>query len=144
MRNRADVVAFDHHGNPVLAVEIRKKRGTTSNWAKAMRENLMLHEYFYHHVTYFLLGLPDVFYLWEHNEQSGTTQNPDYIINPREVFDDYYCRLMNEADHEGLEMIFYTWLSRLSNNDINAPSFMIKSGLYEKLKNANIRYEVTL
>lgn len=145
MRNRADLVAFDDHGNPVLAVEIKKKRGTNPNWASAMRENLMSHGYFGRPVHYFLLGLPDVFYLWDHNDRTDPAKQPDYIVNPREVFDDYYFHLINEADHEGLEMILYEWLKRLSTKDIRSlPSFMIESGLYEKLKDAHIRYEVAL
>ncbi len=145
MRYIADLVAFDYHGAPILAVEVKGKKGTNSDWAIAMRQNMILHEYFGRPVSYFLLGLPDVFYLWTKNDQASPTKSPDYIVNPREIFDDYYLNLIKQADHNGLEMILYEWLTRLPYKDIQTlPLSIIESGLYEKLKNADIKYEVAL
>src|SRR5579871_6759785 len=74
-----DIVVYDASGQLALAVEVKNRRGTNVEWAAQMRQNLLTHSLV--HAPYFLLALPDHFYLWVNKEQS-TAVNPDYAIDP--------------------------------------------------------------
>jgi len=61
----ADTTVVDRAGRPVLAAEARSRFDVSDSWAAGTFRNLYAHGSI-PDVPYFLLALPDTFYLWEH------------------------------------------------------------------------------
>lgn len=61
----ADTTVVDRAGKPVLAAEAKSRFDVSSSWAAGTFRNLYAHGSV-PDVPFFLLALPDTFYLWKH------------------------------------------------------------------------------
>ena len=57
MNGRTDIVIYNEHDHPTLAVEIKTQRGDTVEWAIQLRRNMLAHGTL-PPTEYFLLALP--------------------------------------------------------------------------------------
>lgn len=102
---RADVTVVDRDGRPVLVAEARSRFDTSDSWAAGTFRNLYAHGSI-RDVPYFLLALPNVFYLWRDpgkkalsafvdGEASGSPRvevPPDYSVPAWEIVRPYLGR----------------------------------------------------
>lgn len=149
----ADIVAYDNTGKLTLIVEVKNKLGTNSEWAAKMRRNIVEHGYL-PNTRFFLLALPDHFYLWKDKYSSGI-EKPTYEINPL-VFLKPYLEKPNikieKLSEAGFEILITYWLNELlqlsessenfKKNDNN--KWLIESGLLNAIKHGRIASEVLL
>lgn len=143
MNYQADLAAIDPSGKVILAVEVKSKQGTDKAWAASMYETFYK-QAIADRTAYFLLAMPDMLYFWPHRKRARTSK-PRYILKTRNLFDAKRLAMLEKADHQVLQMIFFDWLDRLryiSENE--APEAFVKSGLFDLLQNAHLRYEVSL
>lgn len=70
MEPKFDIAVIDNQGVTILAVEAKVKWGTDSEWASQMRRNLAAHDVL-PRAHYYLLALPDRFYLWNNDGKAS-------------------------------------------------------------------------
>ncbi len=147
-----DVVAYDAAGQLVLVVEVKTRRGTTGEWAAATRQ-LLLRDELVANAPYFLLALPDRFYLWVNHPKDDLIA-PDYSIDPLPFLNPYFGMSGIPGYLTGIdfEMIVKGWLATLTwatkSDDLPATSaasgdWLIKSGLFDAMKQGQLTSEVT-
>jgi hypothetical protein len=76
---RADVAVYSPDGKLQLVVEIKNRPGASAEWVAQMRRNLLVHAVI-PPSPYFLLALPDFFYLWIDARSVHELASPDYQI----------------------------------------------------------------
>ena len=88
---RADVAVYGLDGHLQLVVEIKARPGASANWAVQMRRNLLAHAAM-PLAPYFLLALPDFFYLWKNAASADREAIPDYTVKSSEMLATYLDR----------------------------------------------------
>ena len=145
MNTRADILVYDHDQKLQLVVEVKSKHGASADWAAQMRRNLLVHSMI-PNAPYFLLALPDFFYLWKDSENDAGAP-PDYTIDTSEALASYADRpglSLGDISHNGLERLVSSWLHDLINADLRreraAPALhgLFDSGLYDSIKNGSV------
>jgi hypothetical protein len=148
---RADIAVYGLDRRLQLVVEVKNRLNASVEWATRMRENLLSYSAI-PNAPYFLLALPDFFYLWK--EAASTTDGqPDYKIEAKEALSSYVdesIRPLNDVSKYGLEILVASWLDGLVNSeltkDTSDPSlhWLFDSGLYEAIKNGSVDVEASI
>lgn len=144
-----DIVVYDKTGQLVLVVEVKTRRGVSDAWAAEMRRNLLAHGAT--QAPYFVLALPDRFYLWV-DKQPLELVNPDYVVDPLPFLKPYLgTPVVSEYLSEtGFEMVVEAWLTSLMWTDelpqdiAESSGWLIESGLFNALREGHLASEVTL
>jgi hypothetical protein len=146
MSVRPDILVYSPDNKPVLVVEVKNKRAASQDWAAQMRHNLMSYPAIANS-EYFMLALPDVFYLWKHALPEGPAVAPDYIIDPKPLLSPYVDQRLvslEKISGRGIEMLVTIWLSNLAASDLSSETsnpalgWLFESGLYAAIKNGSI------
>ncbi|MDE0128000.1 MAG: hypothetical protein OXQ86_00340 [Gammaproteobacteria bacterium] len=146
----ADLAIFDRSGQIAAVAEIKRRLGTSCDWAAQVRRNLLAHD-IRRVAGYFLLITPDRLYLWK---DSGT--NPDKVPPTHEAdmqpeFAKYFAGAEIDPSHvsEGaFELLVGAWLGELTRLEDEAKdlaenrSWLAESGLLSAVKDGRIEYEV--
>ena len=108
---RVDIAVYSPDRKLQLVVEIKNKLGASTEWATRMRHNLLVHS-FIPHVPYFLLVLPDFFYLWTDTTSMNNLAKPDYKIEAAKILAPYLkpTRSLNNLSGYGLELLTISWM----------------------------------
>jgi hypothetical protein len=152
---RTDIVGYDRNGRPVLAVEAKAISGASPEWAARYRRNLLAQGWL-PRTPYFLIALPDMFYLWDNKdgtpEPAGFASKPTYAIDVRPWID-RYLRAVNLS---GDQIVSSTWdlllnqvLTDLTFGDVTfedqtVPAELARSGLLDALNGGKLVSEVEL
>jgi len=108
-------MAFDKDGQLALIAEVKNKRGTSSNWAAKMRRNMLAHGLM-PNAPYFLLALPDAFYLWDSSGRSLQFAEPVQKVDPHSFLRTYYQKTgisPTDPTEESFEFIVTSWLNQV-------------------------------
>ena len=152
MISHADIAVFSPDNKLQLVVEVKNKKGATDEWAANMRRNLFAHSVV-PSSPYFLLALPDHFYLWNSPGSAIDTKPPDYVASSRPILEPYinssshYWDTMSEY---GLQLIINSWLNKLVNANLSRETarpyetWLLDSGLYSAIKHGYVRTEATV
>jgi len=151
MRFKADMAVYDKTGQLALVVESKNKLGTSSNWAAKMRRNMFAHGLM-PDTPYFLLALPDRFYLWKDAGIVPEIILPNYEIDPKPILQSYHNGSeisLNSLTGESFELVISSWLSKLLQSDILPPElqeqdWLIESGLFEAIKLGHLAVQVAV
>lgn len=152
MLPRADLGVYDRHSQLVAIIEIKKKMGTSRSWAIQYRRNILAHGMF-HMARFFLLALPDRFFLWETREDQTELDEPAYEIDSRSILDPYVARIGASFDTmsgPSFEMIVSAWLGDLlrveclSDNLKQEHSWLTDSGFFEAIRGGRIAAQVAV
>ena len=150
MAYRADMAAVNVLGEPTLAIEVRSKQKTSAAWAGQMRRNLLAHGVVAG-AKFFLLALPDRFYLWKGAGNDLSELPPTYVIDPTDLLAPYFARAdvsPGAIGERGFELIVGAWLQDLLEkeqlpDDLKREHpWIVESGLYDALKGGRVLYEV--
>ena len=109
----ADIAVYGPDGQLQLVVEIKNRPGASAEWATRLRHNLLVHS-FIPRAPYFLLALPDFFYLWTDAMSASSLAKPDYKIKATKILAPYLDQLtqpLNGLSGYGFEMIMTSWLA---------------------------------
>lgn len=149
MGYRADFVALDALGNPVLVAEVKAMRGTTSAWAARLRRNLAAHG-MVASAPYFLLATPDKFYVWEQKQPGLAEVLPTHTADARDLLGPYLSRAgLSEklVSGKSFELIVGAWLrdtlerSELAENVRRANPWL--ADILEDVKGGRIAHELS-
>lgn len=149
MKQYADILAFDRNGQLALIAEVKSKRGTSVNWAAKMRRNMFAHGLL-PDAPYFLLALPDAFYLWENNGRGAEVIEPSQRVNPDPFLQPYYDEsgiAPTDLTGRSFELIVASWLNQVvrakSPHELENGSqdWLVNSGLFERLVGGHLELE---
>ena len=109
-----DIVAYDASGQLVLVVEVKNKTQHDKRMGDTNASQLLVHG-LVANARYFLLAMPDRFYLWVDKQQPELV-NPDYIIDPLPFLNPYFGMegVPEFLTEIGFEMVVEAWLSTLT------------------------------
>ena len=143
----ADLTVRPPSGDIALVVEVKSKVHATDKWAVALRRNLIAHGVALDS-AYFLLALPDYFFLWKPHG-SEMAMSADYKIPARDAVKPYLDSIhLEELSSSGLELLLSTWVSNIIESNITEQTdpelaWMIDSGLFETIKGGSIQAQTT-
>jgi hypothetical protein len=146
-----DISAYDKEGRLILLVEVKNKTGTSSDWAAKKRRNIIANQPLTETARYFILALPDHFYLWKDSGNNQEIILPEYEIDPSSFLQPYYIKSgynLDELGHDSFTMVIASWLSELLLVNFSSfPSqynnpFFVESGLFEAVKGGRLSLEV--
>jgi len=149
MEQFADILAFDRNGQLALIVEVKNKRETSISWAENMRRNLFAHGIL-PRAPYFLLALPDRFYLWHDEPNEPTLTEPTRQIDPSSFLEYYYRTSGISAESltgRSFEYIVTSWLHRVLQTkdplelEANGRDWLVETGLFERLTGGHLEME---
>jgi len=147
----ADVAVYSPDGNLQLVVEIKNRTGASAEWVTHMRRNLLVHAVI-PPSPYFLLALPDFFYLWTDALSVHELAPPAYQIKATEVLAPYLdqtTQSLKDLSEYGLELLVTSWLADVVEaelrRDMVGPhlQWLFDSGLYEAIRHGSITIEAT-
>jgi hypothetical protein len=122
----------------VLAVEAKRRTNASPEWAAQMRRNLSVHGVL-PETPYFLLALPDKFYLWKCAPAQEAVP-PDFEFDAADALRPYLDLLhrpIDELSPAGFESIVWFWLEDLVRENGSGQSAWLRtSGLDKHLRNA--------
>lgn len=134
-----DLSVYNRDSQLVLVVEIKNKLNASSEWAARLRRNILAHGIF-PKAPYFLMVLPDRFYLWADNDAQLDQNEPTYTTDARPVLQPYLEQTGTTAEQisgQSLELIVVSWLGEIIHSE-KSPSEMdgsqrwvVESGLYD-------------
>jgi len=115
MPYRQDFTVFNSAGELTLVVEVKARRGASPAWAAQLRRNLLAHG-FVAKAKYFLLALPDQFYLWKEAGAEAAEVLPSHQIDAALLLGPYFERAgvpLENAGRGALELAVAAWLDGL-------------------------------
>ena len=148
---RVDIAVYSPDRELQLVVEIKNKLGASAEWVTRLRHNLLVHS-FIPHVPYFLLVLPDFFYLWTDTTPVNNLAEPDYKIEATEVLAPYLRsnQSLNDISGYGLELLIMSWLEDTVRTELQRDTvdpnlqWLFDSGLYEAVARGSVAVEATV
>ncbi|MCX6044566.1 MAG: hypothetical protein NT075_05590 [Chloroflexi bacterium] len=149
MSTRLDLAAYNRNDQLTLVVEVKKKQDASPTWVAQLRRNLLIYDTF-PNTPFFLLALPDRFYLWKNNNgKQSEASVPDYVIDAEPVFKPYLEQTginIDQISSQSLELILTSWLNDLIHKRPdeldNSEHWLIDSGLYDALAGGRLAYEI--
>jgi hypothetical protein len=144
MNQQADFAVYSPDERLQLIVEVKNKNGATADWAAHMRRNLFVHSAV-PNAPFFLLALPDRFYLWTHAPALPEATPPDYEIDATAIVAGYTDSPKLHLSEYSLELIVNSWLNNLINSDLTQETagphekWLFDSGLYEAIKDGSVK-----
>ena len=148
---RVDIAVYSPDRELQLVVELKNKLGASAEWVTRLRHNLLVHS-FIPHVPYFLLVLPDFFYLWTDTTPVNNLAEPDYKIDATEVLAPYLRsnQSLNDISGYGLELLIMSWLEDTVRTELQRDTvdpnlqWLFDSGLYEAVTRGSVAVEATV
>ncbi|MCP4106959.1 MAG: hypothetical protein GY749_15715 [Desulfobacteraceae bacterium] len=125
MRRTTDIAVYNAVGQLALLTEVRNKLMTSSEWAAKLRRNILEHGSF-PETPFFLLALPDRFYLWKNAGIVPEIVNPNYEIDPSPFLNPYYERSglsLSDLSGQNFMIIISFWLNEIIISDIRPITF---------------------
>jgi len=141
MASVADIIVQAQDSTPQLIVEVKSQTGASSDWAAQMRRNLFAHLDL-PSTRFFLLALPDKFYLWK-DAPPGIVTPANYEVDARQVLRPYIADLTNPLstlNGQSFELLVRRWLEDVvHSDDSDAPiaadqSWLVESELLSAIK----------
>lgn len=152
MIQRPDIAVYSPDDKLQLVVEVKNRKKTSAEWAASMRSNLFAHS-IVPNAPYFLLALPDYFYLWKNPDSTTDIKLPDYTVDSKPVLEPYLDSFPNYPDtmsEYSLELIINSWLNKVVNANLTRETAMayeqwlFDSGLYNAIKHGYVRTAATV
>ncbi len=147
-----DLAVFSANGQLQLVAEVKNRVDATPDWAARMRLNLVEYSDM-PEAPFFLLALPDHFYLWHDVMPRNTLAYPQYDLNPAPMLAPYLGDTSRSAatmSESGLLLAVSAWLSDLVVSSLDrrevGPDLMwlFDSMLYDTIKGGTVRPYATL
>lgn len=146
MKGLVDLIVYSPDDRVQLVVEVKSIKGATDGWAANMRRNLLVHGVI-PNSPFFLLALPEYFYLWQHNTSTDPVP-ADYKVRAREVLGKYLDDTnLEQLSGQSFELLVSAWLHDLAHSRLTkevAPelSWVFDSGLYGCIAGGSVAAEV--
>ena len=146
----ADIIVNATDGRIILIVEVKSRLDISPSWAAQLMRNYQVHGML-PQSSYFLLALPDRFYIWKDAGTNRESVEPTYEVDAIPFLGPYYEKARIAPDHishQSLELIVSSWLHELvqfglsENIPIEKRRILEETGLPDYLKGGHISMEV--
>jgi hypothetical protein len=148
MMKIADLVVKSSDDNVVLVVEVKARSQVSDEWASTLHRNLLVHG-LVPNSAYFLLALPDFFYLWNPGRQVRSDKF-DYKVPSQKILSRYLDKdSLPALSGSSLELVLSAWLGDIMNSVIRKdeyPEFnwIFESGLYLSIKGGAVQAQAVI
>lgn len=139
-----DAAVFSPDQKIQLIAEVKAKRGATETWATQMRRNLLAHQAITN-TPFFLLALPDHFYLWRDGATNVEEKPPDYSVETEKLLSPYLRNTglsLQSLSASSFEFLVIAWLRDLVQTKISPDTpeqqWLIESGLFQAIQNGAV------
>ena len=150
MSHHADIAVYGRDGRLQLLVEVKGRTGVSPDWAAEVRRNMYAHGAL-PPTPYFLMALPDRFYLWgsDGGDEDSDCRPPDYQIDPASLLARYPRSAgpgAGQVSEWGLEIILRFWLDSLMGDPGEGAvpadyKWLRESGLYDAIRGGRLVVE---
>jgi hypothetical protein len=146
MIHYADLAVYTPDGELLLVVEVKNKRNASPEWAAQMRRNLLVHGMI-PATPYFLLALPEYFFLWKGARPGIDVIPPDYMIETAQALAPFVTPStlpLNGTSEYGLQILVNSWLHQIATFDLSdsattpAVKWLFDSELYQAIRNGTV------
>lgn len=143
---KADLIAYDKYGQLAVIVEVRNILGKSKEWAAKLRRNIYAHGLL-PATPYFMLALPDRFYLWKNAGNKSEIIEPTYQADATLLLKPFYDRLglsPTGLRETGFVLLLASWLHEIMYTGMNSgvlqkdSEWLIESGLLETIKEGRL------
>ena len=147
----ADLALYDRGGRLTAVAEIKKRFGTSREWAAQTRRNILAHEASCT-ADYFLLVTPERLYLWKDAGTEPVRVPPTFEAETQSEFAPYFERAGLDPRHisgHAFELLVSAWLGDVIRSEETAEKFagarswLAKSGFHTAVKDGRIEFEAT-
>lgn len=143
MRSQPDIVVYSPEKRLQMVVEVKFRRGASTEWAQQFRRNLLAH-HFIPHASYFLLVLPEQSYLWRNGEQQSEAA-PDYAVPTDEIIKSFFpAPASTPSDEQSLELAVRAWLDSVTTmrkDDVaQRHAWLVQSGVFDQIRGGHVEY----
>ena len=147
----ADLALYDRGGRLTAVAEIKKRFGTSREWAAQTRRNILAHGASCT-ADYFLLVTPDRLYLWKDAGTDPIRVPPTFEADTQSEFAPYFERAGLDPRHvsgHAFELLVSAWLGDVIRSEETAEKFagdrswLAKSGFHTAVKDGRIEFEAT-
>ena len=146
----ADIAIFDQSGQIAAVAEIKRRLGTSCDWAAQVRRNLLAHD-IRCLADCFLLITPDRLYLWKDAGKNPDKVSPTHEADMQPEFAQYFEGAgidPGNVSGAAFELLVGAWFGQLTRLEDEAKdlaasrSWLAESGLLSAVKDGRIEYEV--
>jgi hypothetical protein len=147
---RADFAVYDRDGQLVLTVEVKNRLKSTRKWAAEARHGLLASGG-YPVAPYFLLAVPDRFYLWKQMAHALTNKMPDFVADAEPFLRQYYepsGYSTGQLSASTFELVIGFWLGSLVYFGLRPDElphhaeWLTTSGLLEAVQGGSVAAEM--
>lgn len=149
MHIRADLALYNPGGRLTALAEVKRKLGTSGEWAARTRRNILAHGGF-GDTEYFLLVTPDRLYLWKDAGTDPAEVLPDYEADAGATFAPYFESVgvdPHAVSGQAFELVVASWLgdvirsAKASGGQVDDRSWLARSGFRAAVRGGRIAYE---
>ncbi len=115
MSSGSDILVFDQHDRPVLAVEAKTKVNASVEWATRLRRNILAHGLL-PTTDFFLIATPNRFFIWKSSGMDSALREPTRTIDASPLLAPYFMQTgvtPEEISGSSFELIINSWLAEL-------------------------------
>ena len=152
MSSHVALALYDRNGQLTTIVEVKKKLGTSRQWAAQLRRNILAHGG-YSGADFFLLVTPDRLYLWKNAGTAPTLSLPTYEVDTQPIFAPYFESAGVDPRHasgHAFELVVAAWLGDIVRSGEQpeslayGQSWLAESGFLTAVRDGRIEYEVVV
>lgn len=142
-----DLMLRDDQGTPLMATELKSRRGIDASWAARLRRNMLAHGYG-HRAPLLMVATPEWIFVWREAPPPDLKErSPDFIGDARELLAERAVASglsLHELDESSFEHLIASWLSIIaaapSADDLPPATrdFVVGSGLFEARTGARV------
>ncbi len=161
MRKKIDVAVFDSHKRLLSVVEVKNRLRVSENWAAQLRYD-MVSNAIVPDSRYFVLALPDIFFLWKNAESEKSMTNPSGKADASKILPSYLEKLSLSLDdisvkdslefreepyevlqkHHIFQQVITFWLKDVVQSDFSEMNdfhkSFVDSGFYDDIKGGEV------
>ena len=144
-----DLALYDRRGRLTAVAEVKRKLGTSAEWAAKTRRNMLAHGGLTH-PEFFLLVTVDRLYVWKGAGTDPVPTPPTYEADPTAGFAPYFDRAGIDPQRispYAFELLVGAWLgdvirSEDTSEEIGSDQgWLVQSGFLKAVRDGRIEYQ---
>jgi hypothetical protein len=144
---QADIAVYDRDHDMQLVAEVQGRVGASQEWVREIRSNL-LDAKAIPLTPYFLLAMPDAFYLWTPSSHDDPGAAPAYRIDARAALAPYirgFEESLETINPYSLQLLVSSWLQDLAYAESSGNAgWLGESGLYQAIRRGSVDVDVAV
>lgn len=148
---QADIAVYDRDHDMQLVAEVQGRTGASPEWVREIRRNLLTAKAI-PIAPYFLLAMPDAFYLWTPASHDDIEAPPEHRINAREALAPYirgFEDSLETINPYSLQLLVSSWLQDLAFTEPGrerngSAGWLSASGLDQAIRKGSVDVDVAV